>query len=142
MSNADIPIDDLTVVQKLDLMERLWIDLSRNPSDVPSPEWHGDVLAKRLEAVENGDVEFIEGPTQKTLPQYNFSHKVQIALIDGAHGYPFPDMDYYYFYPIIETGGLLLVDDLQIPSIRRMFEIIKEEDILQKVYNLVNDQKR
>lgn len=72
MSNADIPIDDLTVVQKLDLMERLWVDLSRNPSDVPSPEWHGDVLAKRLEAVENGDVEFIDWADAKKRLQNRF----------------------------------------------------------------------
>ena len=60
MSNADISIDDLTVTEKLHLMERLWANLSKNPSDVPSPDWHGDVLAKRLNAVENGDVEFVD----------------------------------------------------------------------------------
>ena len=60
MSNADIPIDDLTLTQKLNLMERLWVDLSKRPSDVPSPDWHGDVLAKRLQAVEDGEVEFVD----------------------------------------------------------------------------------
>jgi SAM-dependent methyltransferase len=75
------------------------------------------------------NVTFIEGPTQRTLPRHNFAHKVQIALIDGPHGFPFPDIEYYYFYPIIETGGLLLIDDIQIPSIGRMFEIIKADDM-------------
>jgi hypothetical protein len=74
-------------------------------------------------------VTFVEGPSQGSLPNYRFTHKVQIALIDGPHGYPFSDLEYYYFYPIIETGGLLLVDDIQIPSIGRMFDIIKADDM-------------
>jgi hypothetical protein len=77
------------------------------------------------------NVTYIEGPTQLTLPRYVFAGKVQIALIDGPHGYPFPDLEYYYFYPLIETGGLLLVDDIVIPSIQRMFEIIQADDMFE-----------
>jgi hypothetical protein len=72
MSNADIPIDDLTVTQKLDLMERLWVDLSKKPSDVPSPDWHGDFLAKRSQAVENGNVEFVDWADAKNRLQKRF----------------------------------------------------------------------
>lgn len=60
MSNADIPIDDLTVAQKLNLMERIWVDLERRPSEIPSPDWHGDILARRLEAAEDGDTAFVD----------------------------------------------------------------------------------
>ena len=74
-------------------------------------------------------VTFVEGPTQVTLPNYRFSRKLQIALIDGPHGYPFPDLEYYYFYPLIETGGLLVIDDIKIPSISRMVEIVKADDM-------------
>ncbi len=74
-------------------------------------------------------VTFVEGPTQVTLPNYRFSRKLQIALIDGPHGYPFPDLEYYYFYPLIETGGLLVIDDIQIPSISRMVEVVKADDM-------------
>ncbi len=70
-------------------------------------------------------VTFIEGPTQKTLPAYKFSEKFDIVLIDGPHGYPFPDLEYFYFYPQIKTGGLLLVDDIAIPTIKSMFKILK-----------------
>lgn len=84
---------------------------------------------KRSNLFNPKNVTFIEGPSQRTLPQYNLSHKVQIALIDGPHGYPFPDLEYYYLYPITEEGGLLLLDDIQIPSISRMYEIIKAGDM-------------
>jgi Methyltransferase domain len=78
-------------------------------------------------------VEFIEGPSQRTLPQYQFNHKLQIALIDGPHGYPFPDLEYYYLYPHIEVGGLLLIDDIHIPTIRNLFNFLKEEEMFELV---------
>ena len=37
-------------------------------------------------------VTFVEGPTQLTIPTYRFEHKLQLVLIDGPHGYPFPDL--------------------------------------------------
>ena len=58
MSNADISIDGLTVAEKLGLMERIWVDLERQSSDIPTPDWHGDILARRLLAVQNGELEF------------------------------------------------------------------------------------
>jgi Methyltransferase domain len=83
-----------------------------------------------------GHVTLVEGPTQLTLPTYKFTHRLQLALIDGPHGYPFPDLEYYYFYQQLDPGGLLLVDDTNIPTIGRMFEIIKSDamfDLLETV---------
>ena len=85
------------------------------------------------------NVTFIEGPTQVTLPQYRFPQKLQMVLIDGPHGYPFPDLEYYHFYPVIEPGGLLLIDDLPIPSIGRMFDIISADDMFE-LLEVVEDQ--
>lgn len=36
------------------------------------------------------NVTFIEGFTQETVPAYRFQERLQVALIDGPHGYPFP----------------------------------------------------
>jgi hypothetical protein len=79
----------------------------------------------------SGVVTFVEGPTQVTLPQHRFTESLQMVLLDGPHGYPFPDLEYYYFYPVIQTGGLLIVDDIQIPTIGRMFDIIKAGDMFR-----------
>ena len=86
-------------------------------------------VVKKSHLFKSDHVTYIEGPNQVTLPRYTFNHKVQMALIDGPHGYPFPDLEYYYLYPLIETGGLILLDDIQIPSITRMYEIIKMDDM-------------
>ena len=55
MSTAsDLPLENLSLAEKLLLMERLWGELSRRPSDIPSPDWHGDILAERAKAVQEG----------------------------------------------------------------------------------------
>lgn len=83
-------------------------------------------------------VSFIEGPTQLTLPAHRFDGEFQVVLLDGPHGYPFPDLEYYYFYPHIQTGGLLIIDDVQIPSIGRMLDIIKA-DAMFELLEMVGD---
>ena len=35
------------------------------------------------------------------------------VLIDGPHGYPFPEIEYFYFYPRLKPGALLVVDDIR-----------------------------
>ena len=58
--NAELSLESMTVQEKLVLMERLWDDLSRRPDDVPSPAWHGDVLAERIAAVREGRTSFVD----------------------------------------------------------------------------------
>ena len=41
-------LSGLTHSEKLDAMDLLWRDLSRDPSQYASPEWHQPVLADRL----------------------------------------------------------------------------------------------
>jgi len=66
MNNVtSIPIESFTLVEKLLLMERLWEDLSKHPSSITPPEWHGDVLAARLAAVKEGRTEFVEWDSAK-----------------------------------------------------------------------------
>lgn len=72
-------------------------------------------------------VTFVEGATQTTLRSYEFTDDFDLVLIDGPHGYPFPDMEYWYFYPHIAEGGLLILDDIHIPTIHNLFSFLKEE---------------
>lgn len=58
--STDLSLEKMTVAQKLALMERLWDDLSRRPENVPSPQWHGEVLAERIAAVREGRTDFLD----------------------------------------------------------------------------------
>jgi len=72
-------------------------------------------------------LDVVFGPTQITLPRHDHAHRYDLVLIDGPHGWPFPELEYYFFYPHIETGGLLLLDDCQIPTIGRLADILAED---------------
>ncbi len=74
-------------------------------------------------------VSIVEGPSQLTLPKHVFGASLQFALIDGPHGYPFPDLEYFYLYPHMETGGILVVDDINIRSIHNLFDFIAADDM-------------
>ncbi|MGD9630788.1 MAG: addiction module protein [Pyrinomonadaceae bacterium] len=54
--NAEVvlPLDSMTVAEKLDVVERIMEDLSRNSASVPAIDWHGDVLRRRAENLANG----------------------------------------------------------------------------------------
>ena len=76
-------------------------------------------------------VTFVEGPSQRTLPGHRFSGKLQLALIDGPHAYPFPDLEYYSLYPHLDTGALLILDDIQIRSIHNLFEFLCSDSMFR-----------
>jgi putative addiction module component (TIGR02574 family) len=53
-----LQLSDLTVSEKLQLMEALWEDLSRNADAIESPEWHREVLEDRERRIASGEVHF------------------------------------------------------------------------------------
>jgi hypothetical protein len=55
---VDLPLAQMSVDDKLQAMELLWADLSKDPAQVLSPAWHGDVLRSRLEQVQQGKASF------------------------------------------------------------------------------------
>jgi hypothetical protein len=73
------------------------------------------------------------GPTQLTLPTFQHEGQYDAVLIDGPHGFPFPEMEYLAFYPHIREGGVLIVDDLRIPTIGRLADFIAEDDMFDLV---------
>lgn len=57
-----LPLSEMSHAAKLRVMEELWDDLCRSPEGVPSPAWHGEVLAARAQRVAKGEAEFREWP--------------------------------------------------------------------------------
>ncbi len=76
------------------------------------------------------------GPTQLTLAAYRHPHRYDVVLIDGPHGWPFPELEYWHFYPHIRPGGTLIVDDVNIPTTGRMADVIAE-DVMWKLVDVV-----
>ncbi len=53
-----MPLDDVTVEDKLSAMELLWDDLCRTPEVIPSPAWHGDILQAREKRIRDSEAAF------------------------------------------------------------------------------------
>lgn len=55
--SIDLPLEKLTPADKLEAMELLWADISRQPADLPSPAWYNEVLVERRRLVAAGGTE-------------------------------------------------------------------------------------
>ena len=62
---VEVPLDQMTLSEKLPLMESLWDDLSRNVGDFPSPQWHQKVLTERRRRAESGEEQFSDWESAK-----------------------------------------------------------------------------
>ena len=49
-----LPLKDMTLLEKLAVMESLWEDLSKTPDAIESPAWHKDVLEERRQNIAQG----------------------------------------------------------------------------------------
>ena len=61
--SIDLPLDKMTLADKLEAMELLWADISKRPGQLPSPAWHKDVLDERRRLVEAGQLKFVDWDT-------------------------------------------------------------------------------
>jgi len=57
--SAALPLEKMTLAEKLQAMEELWADLSRE-ENFESPAWHGEVLRRRA-----GEKDFVDWETAK-----------------------------------------------------------------------------
>ena len=54
-----VDIEQMSLAERLQAMELLWASLARTPEALPSPDWHGEVIAGRLAKIERGEGEFL-----------------------------------------------------------------------------------
>lgn len=55
-----LPLDQMTTAEKLQVLEQIWEDLSRNAQEIPCPSWHQDILQARDKRVQEGSAQFID----------------------------------------------------------------------------------
>lgn len=60
-----LPLDQMTIPEKLRVMEALWADLSRHETGFESPAWHADVLRETERRVATGEEKPIDWDAAK-----------------------------------------------------------------------------
>jgi len=78
--------------------------------------------------VDDSLVSFIVGKSDEILPSLLRQDRwLDMALIDGAHSFPIPVVDWYYTSRLLKIGGKLLMDDIPIPAAAQLFRHMKLE---------------
>jgi predicted O-methyltransferase YrrM len=81
--------------------------------------WKGAGLRTLSEAGVADVVEVIEEESQLALPRLLAEgHRFDFAFIDGDHRFEGVFLDLYYMTRLVEPGGLVVVDDMWMPSVR------------------------
>jgi putative addiction module component (TIGR02574 family) len=52
-------IERMSVIERLQAMDQLWDSLTRDGGEIPSPDWHQDVLAHRKARAQRGEAKFL-----------------------------------------------------------------------------------
>ena len=55
---ATLPLEKMTMPEKISTMEILWENITQNSQHYPSPAWHGEILKQRENMVKNGEATF------------------------------------------------------------------------------------
>jgi predicted O-methyltransferase YrrM len=66
------------------------------------------------------------GPSVHVLPQLP-DEPLDAVLIDGNHAFPFPIIEWFHAGRRLRQGGVLVVDDAQIPGVQRLVEFLDHD---------------
>ena len=60
MAAPILPLNEMSVEEKINAMEAIWENLSANPEAIESPAWHEDELCVREAGVEAQQAKFVD----------------------------------------------------------------------------------
>jgi predicted O-methyltransferase YrrM len=93
----------------------------------PFPEEHRCINEWcRKNGVSIETVTYHSGPTERVLPALKPT-PLDLVIIDGDHAVPMPLIDFHYTSDLLVKGGLLLVDDVQLPSVQQLCDFLDTE---------------
>jgi hypothetical protein len=53
--------------------------------------------------------------------------ELDLVLVDGAHGFPYPILDWWFLAPRLRVGGLMLLDDAYMPPVRVVVDALRAQ---------------
>ncbi len=63
--NVTLPLNEMTIAEKIGVMEEIWSDLSNKNKGYCPPAWHDRILEERARLAESGEVGFTDWETAK-----------------------------------------------------------------------------
>jgi predicted O-methyltransferase YrrM len=95
----------------------------------PDPEEHKLIREYCQQiGVNDSQITFLEGFSDDILPRHlSRERTLDVAMVDGAHSFPIPVVDWYYVARSLKVGGKLLIDDVPIPATMPAFRYMSLE---------------
>ena len=53
--SIDLPLESMSVAEKMQVMETVWASLCQNTGDIQSPQWHQEILVERTRRLASGE---------------------------------------------------------------------------------------
>jgi hypothetical protein len=78
------------------------------------------------QGVSHDRIDFVVERSEVALPQLQFE-PLDLVLIDGAHGFPVPLLDWYFTADRLRVGGRLVLDDTQLWSVNVLKQFLMHE---------------
>lgn len=71
---------------------------------------------------------FEVGSSHDTLPPLERAGlQRDLVLIDGSHAFPLPVVDWFYAASMLSSGGVLVVDDVDLPAVRVLVRFLDQD---------------
>jgi predicted O-methyltransferase YrrM len=87
-------------------------------------QWQG-IGIKHLQQAAVSNYTFIEKSSEQALPQLlEYGKQYDFALIDGWHTFDQVMLDFYYLNRMLKVGGVIVFDDMWMPSVRKALAYI------------------
>jgi hypothetical protein len=78
--------------------------------------------------IDLSSVRFSIGSSDVVMPALEVVEPVDFLFVDGGHGFPIPAIDWYYGSLHLREGGILVVDDIQLPSVHDFLVVFLKKD--------------
>ncbi|MFN0152875.1 MAG: class I SAM-dependent methyltransferase [Gaiella sp.] len=75
--------------------------------------------------IDSSRVRGLEGLSHEILPAWS-PRPLDLVLIDGAHGFPYPVLDWWYLAPHVKIGGHVLLDDAYLPAVGVIVDYVRQ----------------
>jgi Putative addiction module component len=76
--SVELPVEQMSVAEKLRAMELLWENLRRDEKNVPVPQWHRDLLDERERLIREGKAHFEDwDAAKKSIAKKSIAKKIR-----------------------------------------------------------------
>jgi predicted O-methyltransferase YrrM len=76
--------------------------------------------------IDGSRVAFRIGLSHEVLPALA-PRPLDLVLVDGAHGFPYPLLDWWFIAPHVRIGGRVLLDDAYMPPVRAVVDALRAQ---------------